>query len=554
MGCSPATSFAWTGFILFNIGLGTLTIWGVLSNWILGLSICCAYALLLFILSYWSEKKNLSYGAQEDEKKIDFKLFVHLLYALAVLTMSVAGLILALNVINCAPIDTFRDIENSGWEIDMSTIPKDVQSWAKNYDFKGFVETTFKYFPASGVSLFRGNDGMSEVGFPGYTSHKLWQSVEGKQPTFVDDMYDPFWFVSDEMSNTTCFIASKRLSIEQKEMWVETEYVRRVVCTNDGLDLRIIEEKVIRDPKNLFWNNGTLWVVGKSVQKQDDWGNIIFSVNPGSLEVQNHSRKKENAPPQETSCDNDNFRRKSAIATLFLSSLPLAAISLVLWVKKGIPTLPITTYVGVSASVVCLYVMAEFFEDGISDSFYIWWFGVTSAIWVLSLFFLSLVKKIKRDTLVWSLNFSSIVLLINAAAIFGIFRFRLGDEWWRWVLINMFVFIPLIMIGVICASAVVVLTGTAGLFMDVYKISDTFSKMNDYNNTIPIYFGVFAVSGITLGVVGWLVNKNQYDIQLRVSMFATKYFGSFIQSEQVQEDDDDIPVEVGIVKSQEDGV
>jgi len=198
--------------------------------------------------------------------------------------------------------------------------------------------------------------------------------------------------------------------------------------------------------------------------------------------------------------------------------------------------------------------MAEFFEDGISDSFYIWWFGVTSAIWVLSLFFLSLVKKIKRDTLVWSLNFSSIVLLINAAAIFGIFRFRLGDEWWRWVLINMFVFIPLIMIGVICASAVVVLTGTAGLFMDVYKISDTFSKMNDYNNTIPIYFGVFAVSGITLGVVGWLVNKNQYDIQLRVSMFATKYFGSFIQSEQVQEDDDDIPVEVGIVKSQEDGV
>ena len=57
------------------------------------------------------------------------------------------------------------------------------------------------------------------------------------------------------------------------------------------IDFRFVDETRIREPRNLFWKDGILWAVGHP-QELNDFGDVIYSVNPGTMETVLHSREK----------------------------------------------------------------------------------------------------------------------------------------------------------------------------------------------------------------------------------------------------------------------
>lgn len=543
-------------YVLFYLTPQTLVTWGMLTQWVLGFVICCTYTLILFGISVWLEKKFLNRydSGVESESEIETKngdtiVWINLLYALALLCMGTSGLILSLSVFNCQPVNTTP--ENNGWQANMKSIPAEAQSWAKNYNFKPISTTTFKYFPQTGITLFSGNDGKPEAGISGFTSSKLWQFRGSGEPVSVTNMYEPLQFTSDDSTPTTCFTASRRISAQDRINWVDVTDVRRIVCTDDGISFRTVNEKAIREPKHLFWRDDTLWAVGHP-QDPDDPGEVIFSVDPHTMRASLHSQK--NAKIEVESCEDEDFRRKIVLTTLCISTLPLSIFSMFLWMKKGIPTFPITAYVGISGSAVSIYFLASMDtarKFRLWPRFNNWWFSMTSGVWVFVLFILYLLRRIRRDTYVWSMSYAALTFYLGMSSLLEApFQER---DWWRWVIINIFVYLPLIFIGTISECYLVLFVGTSGLFIDAWKIADSFARVGRYKAMVPISFGVFSVSGISLGLCGWFLSKKQKQIRTYVFSLVDKYLSSFTKNNTSDEtlsdevlSDDVIPTAITI--------
>mmetsp|Transcript_8122 Transcript_8122/g.10169 ORF Transcript_8122/g.10169 Transcript_8122/m.10169 type:complete len:211 (+) Transcript_8122:995-1627(+) len=177
--------------------------------------------------------------------------------------------------------------------------------------------------------------------------------------------------------------------------------------------------------------DGSLWFTSWS---RDYNYQHIFSMIPGNMEVTFHDQSN----------DNDDG------CSLLLSMMPVFIISVAMFVKlpgRKISSLPIVSYVALAGVVIELIILfANDENDTILQDVLKGWFSSTSTIWLYAMSILFLTNRfIGSDSLVWSLNVSSLVYFGGMVALIGIFEWY--DDAWRWILYNVIVVLPLIFWG-----------------------------------------------------------------------------------------------------------
>lgn len=100
----------------------------------------------------------------------------------------------------------------------------------------------------------------------------------------------------------------------------------------------------------------------------------------------------------------------------FLGMLPTLTVSLLIWHKLYISTMPIATYLSAAWLIASSPIIYPYLKElfGVSDLMK-WWFSISSGLWLIILFLLHLANWATKETLKWSLNFDA---LVYSASIF----------------------------------------------------------------------------------------------------------------------------------------
>jgi len=223
------------------------------------------------------------------------------------------------------------------------------------------------------------------------------------------------------------------------------------------------------------------------------------------------------------------FIFKSPLAAFFSSSLPLVLLSVLSWKYTYIPTLPITSYIGIIESIRWMLLAT----DSYSRETLLWVITCSSSLWFYSLFFLFLTKRIRHKTYHWNLGFSSIVILISSIMLLQIFT---QLDWWRWLSINSFFFIPLILFGFVSENLMSMSLGAVGIFLDIWRLAFALSCFTHHEARTIIYFGVFVTSGISLGYAGIKLSKRQGEFRKNVQRFANLFLGPCMKANEKEND------------------
>lgn len=520
--------------------------------------ICFIYTISLFATGICVEKKSLQQNEDaatsisspdEESKKGDAKLWVSMLYALGILSLGTAGFLLSINIYDCAPkrqsarlregskfrgepVPSELSVYKATYEVNTTFVPEDVQVWFDN-SYKT-NPTSFSYLPEVNTLLFSGNNGTNNENHPWYKNSIIFKSVNGNKPTALTNVYMAQSFVTSQSADTTCFIGNGETSSDNSG--------KTVFCTNDGNVFREIPSTEIFQPMSLLWKDDTLWVDGTS--DNVDWTSVLYSVNPQTMETTLHSYKADDDMDGSPFEPLENCVQNKAIISLFLSAIPVTILSIVLWIKKKYPSLPVTGYVGISFSMsLIVYAARDTLLDGV---FFKWWFSLTSAAWLFGLFFLYILKRVQKDTLDWSMNFSGLLYFGSMIALIGA-PGQYGD-WWRWLLINILTFVPIPIVGVVCEKIILISIGAIGVFIDVWKVADSLANIGAFDGfKVPVYFVVFTVSGLILGFIGLRMSKKQRVIQDFVFSLAERYLTKWMKrpvTTDKQQEDPEAPVVV----------
>jgi len=545
---SPASTFAWVGFILVNFGFAYLTTWGTSQHWIIGAVLCGVYALFLFGFGFHIEK-NLKridadeYSIHENpivawEYKSRLALLIDLLFALGVVAVGVTGIIVSANVYcDSAPIYGVSHGDaggNFGWITNSTRFPEDVKSWFHNTTTRTYgtwdeiYHPSFTFFPSTGNVLFSGED-------QGHAAHNimtLWKSSHDSAPEELEDMSNPTGFCGD--NSTACFGAKTVAGMGY-----------RMICTDDGETFR--NSKVtVQWPQYLYWSSeGVLWFIAEPPNGRSHDAGVPYSVNPATMETKLHGLYKEKSDTDSSTdkagadlCESpDKLARKQILTVFFISALPVLILSLVLFIIEGISSLTVTTYVGLSACVISLWTI---FDPNTLNQFDFvldinrYWFSWSTAVWLVSLCFLVITRRIKARTFSWGLNTSSVLYFTSMSILFFYSDPSLTNEWLRYVMINVLAYIPLAAIGVLYERNFLTFLGAGvGVLVDIVKLSSYLvGAMRHLAPEVILYFLLFSVLGVLLGVLGWELGKRQEEMQRNFFYWAEKQLISFMPPEE----------------------
>jgi len=344
-------------------------------------------------------------------------------------------------------------------------------------------------------------------------------------PQLVSTVFSPeeLTLVSNK---TACFTAYESESMESKILY----------CT-DGISVDAFRSH--EDPFDLFaGDDGKLWF-----RQYRTNNGMIYSLNPDTMETTFHTVIKDLG--EEFECDEEFADRRVALFSIFVGIIPTLIVSLFIWFKLYIPTMPITTYF--SATWFILVVQILFPSSQVFYSLFDvvnWWFVLSSGFWLLALFLFYLTNRVTKTTLTWTINFTAVVFFISMFVVTEVFS---NSSWLGWIIINVVSFAPLIFVGVVSDQNFLIVLGAIGIFVDVGKIGASIGN----GDSIPVYFLLFGVSGIGLGYFGLILNKYQQVIQSVVKNKAESWLGS-IRKDSVNIIDTEMAVvETGVVITDE---
>jgi len=237
-------------------------------------------------------------------------------------------------------------------------------------------------------------------------------------------------------------------------------------------------------------------------------------------------------------CDQELLDRRLALFSIFLGMLPTVTVSLLIWHKLYIPTMPITTYFSATWFIAVLPIMFPSLKE-LFDPFDImkWWFALSSGLWLLGLFLFYLANRVRKETLKWSLNFAALVYFASMFVVTDVFN---DGFWFGWIIINVVSFAPLFFVGIVSDQMFLLVLAAVGIFVDVWKIGMSIG------NSVPIYFLIFGISGIGLGYFGLILNKHQQKIASEVKNKAEIWLGSFAKDSVDISDTEMAVIETGV--------
>merc|ERR1711862_1034994 len=108
-----------------------------------------------------------------------------------------------------------------------------------------------------------------------------------------------------------------------------------------------------------------------------------------------------------------------------------------------------------------------------------------------------------------SINFLALVFFFSMTFAVGI-PIPYYDNWWRWVLINLTVYLPFVFFGVVIERILFVILGAIGIFLDAWIFSSIISYIfsGPYNQLLTQVIS-FTMIGFLVGFFGWKINQYQ---------------------------------------------
>merc|ERR1711959_378357 len=232
-------------------------------------------------------------------------------------------------------------------------------------------------------------------------------------------------------------------------------------------------------------------------------------------------------------CTDERRNRVRFLSWLFLSALPALITSAWIDILYKIPSMPIGTYLSTTWMAVCILFAIDPNFDKLDD-FFGWWSVVTAGPWLLLLFLAHLTNRSTKRRRAWGINFASLVYTAGFFILLNIFYDNGVTSltvWWKWIIMNSFVLPVLLLMSILTGGQVFVLVlMSAVILIDVWKFTTyILYTLNFENAAVPIVSVVLAVSGLLLGLFGYLLSKQQSRIQTAVSKQAKVVFGRWVK-------------------------
>jgi len=583
MGSDTAVACAWVGTVLINIGFVILITWSSELDVLYGFVISLVYTIVLFGMAYGIDKKfdgdrstpnndvipETTTGTASSPHERRFRsrsisILISLLYGVAVIALGVTGFLLPLKIFSCpySPYPNYSPYDPNVIITNYSSFPNDVMDWYALQTVS--EEATFAYLPFVDTLVYRGSDGSHFAKYNTPTT-RLWKKVGSQKPELLSQLYYPREFtimnITDGASTNSaplcCFLASRRVNhtrrtllsvqprtptLPEESAWDEDYDIEEdtVACT-DGYIVKVVREGYFGAKDVFGGSDGRLYFRADRLPEDDTYGyyfsNLIYSLNVTTMDVTQHSHIKKYSGGEndnddsQVRCDYGAMERKRSSLSIATSIIPVIAISLLIFLTKKITTMPITFYMGLSALTIAITVSATANYQSILPDVLKWWFATTTVVWLYTLFVLRLTHRIKREILSWSFNFCALGYFASLLVLINIPFSQYTNDAWRWVLMNIVNFIPLIMIGVITEFILMVLLGAIGFFMDSWKIGSEIAEL--VGGDVLVYFFTFSITGIGMGYFGWLLNRHQKKIQRAVDNWAGRWLHCLMKEEEV---------------------
>ena len=564
--CTTEQTFAWVGALVVNIAFIAIVAWGASTKWWVGFLISIVYTIILFVLartidkrSGWdivpvatsanvndnnstAEVSSDESAARHDETQNNvvvaavpiaadhpeqstmlthrstatserrMPVLANLLYGLFNIALGVTGYFLPINLFSCYGFGPYYYSPSSTghWSTDISTLPSGVQTWASSSESNHQMSyATFAHILSGeggqNSTLFRGSDGSGNY-------QTLWSTSNGGEPLDFPNIQNPEQFVSTG-TDWACFTGIN----------AEEDSPGSLVGCSDGTTVATTADSAqysFQSPYDLFIDSNTLWFKDYPPWSgyQSGTGTIIYSVDSyEDMTVELHSTYTQSKSEQNVEVylsevvenDDDSCWTKHSTLALFISALPITLSSILLWLKRKAPSSAITSYVGISAVVYCLYLLTI---DETNDVnlfwFWKWWLPVSGSLYLAILCDLTHCKRnIARYPLIWGINFSALLFFVGMIILSGIFDTSVA---WTWIVFNLVGVIPLIVVGIGYNQVFLLVLCAIGWLMTAFKIASaiTTAAASTAAN-VPIYFVVFAICGLLIAGAGWWLNKNQ---------------------------------------------
>jgi hypothetical protein len=459
----------------------------------------------------------------------------------------------------------------------VTRIPRHLQTWAQTPPSAAVVDqqgASFGYLTDTATILFRGNDDDDETE---EACCCLWSSstdtggVAQPRPHAMFPRPTHFLTVSP---TTVCFqsmtvVQSAQPEEDSKTMLETTTAHPQIYCTvvdvNGTTVFRPVLTAVAPHSKAIDFkmtrqtNSGSSGVSNNTITNSlwfkkypsdyHESGFLVFSWDPTSMLTTLYSQRvaidnNSSSSRDDSSCS--SIRRHQAVAALVFAALPVTVASGTLWITKRLAGMGVATYVGwtlMFVSTWCWYTAKDDDDDdddpvvfgGYSKVPWSWWFASSGGLWlfVISLVVLGVtgeedsmaVPNItngndNKATVEWGL------ITGGLAYTGGTMALLLNDddklELYRWIILTLWTFIPLIVLGTVTQTSFLTRLGAMGFLLDCWRfavfvsdISSSTSVNEAANVTVSIQILVFSLTGL----VGAAIGNNllcRYQRQLQV--------------------------------------
>jgi len=550
--CGATAIFAWIGFIIINSAFLGIIAWGSATTWPLGLVLILIYAAALLGAAFYIERRigtqgeenvdqeaekvegQVSSTPQEQQENDGLAGVVTIVYLLFVFAIGTVGVFLAINLFGCGSDGSFSG--GSGSWIEKENIPQDVKDYIKDYTYS-HDSTSFTYFPSSGVTWFESRVSDGENNIP--SGQYLMSVSGGKSPELPPVVKNPGPFT--KYLNSTCVYGQDYVMNSQV-----------AYCSSDGssVELAFNATKDITGISYMFVSpslEDKLWIVAYS---NDSSGNIIYSVNTNMVTEIHSVKESSDSDDDDDSCEDfEQQSRKISLMTLFLSCIPVMITSSVLYQRKNfIPSMVLSFYVGLTGVVATSYL--SLYPDFPNDLYDVirWWLAVSGFALLCLMSYLSLTQKITSAVMSWGIFTSGVCYFAGTMMVVEIIsNFNDGGDWWRWIVINVITFIPLIVVGISLGQMFLLALGAIGLMMDVFRFSLQLRIWMGDSVFFPIIqFVILAVFGVFILAMGIFVRKGTGKIQKNVYKWAELNLGSSEKVDTERDSDEALPVSTGL--------
>lgn len=429
---------------------------------------------------------------------------MNLLFGLAVVAFGVSCFLLPINIVKGCPSSDEESIvlPDYKWETNISAVPEAVRPWARNNDGNRYNPVaTFAYVDETKTTIFQGKgEDRSHHSKQDTSGSSLWTVGPDAPPQWHADYIAPQSFVVISNSSV-CFTS-----------YFEGHDPGTKICCSDGNDIRVATSA---GPLfNTGWigqflpSGGRLWF--KLFDEPTAPGTLIYSLDPEDMSTKLFSRKIKNGDSDHSQSTCNRKKRIQAIAILLVAALPFTLASIFVWYSHQVSSMAVTTYAGLTAIFACVYGVIDprMLNSRYSSWWFQLWFSVSGAVGLVLCTYFHLsecTQKASKPTFQWGLVLGGLSFGNGIIQILEMDNDTLGG----WILLNIMVFGPLLLVGMINGNLFLVFLGGVGFLADAARLGALIGDHVSAHAREPVTFLVFSLTGLGAGFLGFRLSKYQ---------------------------------------------